>query len=193
MHLEDHPLGRTKRGAAWPTLGDMKQLPNFPGPRAARLTTLAGVVLVSLCTWSGLSASTAAAASPPAHVATTQALTRLLFAHGAHRSPSASSSLVASVPAQTPITEVQTTLPVIGRATDREGHTWLRVMLPGRPNGLTGWIAAGGTREVSTLWHMFVNLAGRRIWIYRDGQMVQTYSADVGNASTPTPVGQFFV
>lgn len=148
---------------------------------------------MSLCTWSGLSASTAAAASPPAHVATTQALTRLLFAHGAHRSPSASSSLVASVPAQMPITEAQTTLPVIGRATDREGHTWLRVMLPGRPNGLTGWIAAGRTREVSTLWHIFVNLAGRRIWIYRDGQMVQTYSADVGNASTPTPFGQFFV
>jgi lipoprotein-anchoring transpeptidase ErfK/SrfK len=66
-------------------------------------------------------------------------------------------------------------------------------MLPGRPNGSTGWIAQRGTRKLATRWHIVINLAGRRVTAYRDGRVVRTFRAVVGKPSTPTPSGHFFV
>ena len=66
-------------------------------------------------------------------------------------------------------------------------------MLPGRPNGSTGWIAQQGTRKLVTAWHIVIDLAGRRVRVYSDGRMVRTFQAVVGKPSTPTPTGQFFV
>jgi lipoprotein-anchoring transpeptidase ErfK/SrfK len=66
-------------------------------------------------------------------------------------------------------------------------------MLPGRPDGSTGWIAQQGTRKLVTGWHITVDLAGRRVRVYSDGRIVRTIQAVVGKPSTPTPTGQFFV
>lgn len=147
----------------------------------------------SLCVWSGLTAASAIAATAPSHVPATQALTEVLVDHSAYRSPTTSSPRVDSVPAQTPITGDHTTLPVIGQTTDAKGTRWLKVMLPGRPNGRTGWISAGATHELDTGWHIYVSLSDRRLSIYLHGRMWRTFSADIGNASTPTPTGNFFV
>jgi lipoprotein-anchoring transpeptidase ErfK/SrfK len=126
-------------------------------------------------------------------VQATQRLAVLLTAHGVRRAPNARSPLAALVAAQRPITGEQTTLPVIGRSTGPEGALWLRVMLPGRPDGSTGWIAQRGTRKLVTAWHIVVDLAGRRVRVYRDGRTVRSFQAVVGKPSTPTPTGQFFV
>jgi lipoprotein-anchoring transpeptidase ErfK/SrfK len=66
-------------------------------------------------------------------------------------------------------------------------------MLPGRPNGSTGWIAEQGTRKLVTGWHLVVDLSARRVRAYRDGRIVRTFLAVVGKPSTPTPTGDFFV
>jgi lipoprotein-anchoring transpeptidase ErfK/SrfK len=66
-------------------------------------------------------------------------------------------------------------------------------MLPGRPNGFTGWIAQQGTSKLVTGWHIVIDLAGRRVRVYSDGRMVRAFQAVVGKPSTPTPTGQFFV
>jgi lipoprotein-anchoring transpeptidase ErfK/SrfK len=70
---------------------------------------------------------------------------------------------------------------------------WLHVMLPGRPNGSTAWIAEKGTRELVTHWHIVVNLGARRVTAYRAGRAVRVFRAVVGKPSTPTPSGNFFV
>jgi hypothetical protein len=129
----------------------------------------------------------------PTHVQATQELAMLLTAHGAHREPGAGSPQVLFVPADRPITGEQTTLPVIGHATGTGGVQWLQVMLPGRPDGSTGWIAQDGTRELMTGWRILVDLAARRLRVYRDGHTVRTFQAMIGKPSTPTPTGQFFV
>lgn len=149
------------------------------------------IAVALLCASSGLTAASAAAR--PTHVPASQAMAQVMRAHTAYRSPSTSSPRVASIPAQTPITGEDTTLPVIGRATDHGGQRWLKVMLPGRPNGLTGWIVEDGTRELLTGWHIYVSLSARRLWTYLNGRMWRTFSADIGNPSTPTPTGNFFV
>jgi lipoprotein-anchoring transpeptidase ErfK/SrfK len=66
-------------------------------------------------------------------------------------------------------------------------------MLPGRPDGSTGWIAQQGTRKLVTGWRLLVDLAARRVRAYHDGRTVRTFQAVVGKPSTPTPTGRFFV
>jgi lipoprotein-anchoring transpeptidase ErfK/SrfK len=97
------------------------------------------------------------------------------------------------VPANRPITGERTTLPVVGQATGPGGIRWLHVMLPGRPNGSTGWVTQQGTRKLTTSWHIVVNLGQRRVTAYRSGRAVRAFRAVVGKPSTPTPTGNFFV
>jgi lipoprotein-anchoring transpeptidase ErfK/SrfK len=66
-------------------------------------------------------------------------------------------------------------------------------MLPGRPDGSTGWIAQNGTRRLFTGWRIIVDLAARRVAVYSGGRVVKSFKAVVGKPSTPTPTGQFFV
>jgi lipoprotein-anchoring transpeptidase ErfK/SrfK len=141
----------------------------------------------------GLTAGSAPAAGSPARIQATQQLAVLSTAHGAHRGPTAGSPQTEVVPATRPLTGEPTTLPVIGALTDPNGVQWLRVMLPGRPDGSSGWIAQTGTHETVTSWHLVVNLRTRRVRAYRSGRVAKTFPAVVGKSSTPTPPGEFFV
>jgi lipoprotein-anchoring transpeptidase ErfK/SrfK len=138
-------------------------------------------------------AAPAAAAGVPARTQASQQLAVLASAHGVRVTPQARSPQISVLAARRPITGEQTTLPVLGRLTGPEGLRWLRVMLPGRPNGSTGWIVQQGTRELVTRWHISVDLTGRRVKAYRGGRIMRTFQAVVGKPSTPTPTGAFFV
>lgn len=151
---------------------------------------LAVVCLLGIAAASGWAAT---AAGIPVRVQATQELAVLRTAHAVHRAPAGGSLQVALVPATTPITGEQTTLPVIGHATGTGGVQWLEVMLPGRPDGLTGWIARQGTRKLMTGWRILIDLAARRLRVYRDGRTVRAFQVVIGKPSTPTPTGQFFV
>jgi hypothetical protein len=136
-----------------------------------------------------VSSATASAGTRPATVvARTQALVTLLAPHPAREAPAPRSRLLAIVPATAPITEGRTVLPVLGRR-----GRWLRVELPGRPNGHTGWISDASTTRSSTVWQLVVDPALRRVTVYRSGRLVRSFPAVVGKPGTPTPVGRFFV
>jgi lipoprotein-anchoring transpeptidase ErfK/SrfK len=141
----------------------------------------------------GVTAGSAFGAGTPARVRATQQLAVLLSTHGAHQEPEAGSPQTEVVPSRRPITGEQTTLPVTGSLTGADGIRWLQVMLPGRPNSSTGWIAQQGTRKLMTAWHIVVDLAARRVSVYRDGRKLRTFQAVVGKSSTLTPTGEFFV
>lgn len=143
------------------------------------------VILFASCAAAGLAAAPAHAQAP---VARTQALVVLLHAHGTYVRPARSSRRTGIVSARRPLTGERTVLPVLGR----EGP-WLRVLLPGRPNGRTGWIDRARTRAATTAWHVVVRLAQRRVLVYRRGHVVRSFLAIVGKPSTPTPTGDFFV
>jgi len=154
------------------------------------------VVLASACVAGALAGSAAgagAATRTSARVQATQELVVLLTAHGAHRSPEARSPETELVPARRPITGVQTTLPVIARSIGLSGVRWLDVMLPGRPDGSTGWITQRGTSPQVTAWRIVVDLAARQVRAFRDGRLMRSFQAVVGKPSTPTPTGEFFV
>ncbi len=165
-----------------------------PGRRWRQVSTRGPVALLcALTALTALSAAPAVAANPSRHVQSSQSLATLRFEHRAYRSPSTSSRVMTSLPARTAITGEQTTLPVVGRKLGTGGQPWLKVMLPGRPNGSTGWISAGGTTPSVTGWHIFVSTAQRHIWVYLHGRLSRSFAVVVGKASTPTPTGRFFV
>jgi lipoprotein-anchoring transpeptidase ErfK/SrfK len=161
---------------------------------AARSRPLGGLLVLTLAASFVLGVRPATpAAAGEVRVQAKQQLALLLTAHRAYHAPSPRSVQTALVPANRPITGERTTLPVIGQATGPGSKRWLHVMLPGRPNGSTGWIARQGTRSLETGWHVVVNLARRRVTAYRDGRVVRSFQAVVGKPSTPTPTGAFFV
>src|ERR1019366_8928998 len=74
---------------------------------------------------------------------------------------------------------------------------WLLVRLPGRtldndPPSV-GWIRASYTLRTMTPWHILVEIAARRVIVYRYGRPLRVFAAVVGKPSTPTPPGDYFV
>jgi hypothetical protein len=84
--------------------------------------------------------------------------------------------------------------PVLASHVDGGGRTWLRIRLPMRPNGRTGWVPRedlGPLRTVRTM--LRVNRATLRATLYRDGRPIWSSRVGVGKASTPTPAGHFWI
>ncbi len=84
--------------------------------------------------------------------------------------------------------------PLLSRLLDAAGREWVRVRVPGRPNGRTGWML----RELlgalhHTHWRIVVDRERRRMNVYYDGQLRRVFPVGVGKPSTPTPPGRFWV
>ena len=126
-------------------------------------------------------------------VAASQPLVVLLHDHVARVAPSAHGSRIEAVAARRPLTRSRTVLPVLGQRSNRKAGSWLRVRLPGRPNGHTGWISANRTHQTSTPWRLRVTLSTRRVTVYRGGHVRRQFRAVIGKPSTPTPRGAFFI
>jgi hypothetical protein len=78
---------------------------------------------------------------------------------------------------------------VLNRAFDSHGRRWLKVRLPIRPNGNSGWIRSDFVRLSWTPWWIGVSLRWKLVSVYRVGVLVRRFSAVVGAPATPTPTG----
>lgn len=79
-------------------------------------------------------------------------------------------------------------LPVIGV---RRGRCHVRLLQ--RPNGLTAWVATSDVSLARTDYHVVVDLAAKRLLLYRRSRVVLQAPAVVGSPQYPTPTGHFFV
>jgi hypothetical protein len=82
---------------------------------------------------------------------------------------------------------------VLDTASDARGRRWVKVQLPDRPNGRSGWIRADYTRLSRTRWRLVVDLRARRARAYHLGRLARSWRVVVGTGSTPTPRGRFAV
>lgn len=170
-----------------------------PAQPPARRHPVAGLLAMLVCllvfgvTATGVAAASSASGGGRPAVRPTQELAILLRTHKVTSSVHGHPSRMGRVRASRPITGERTVLPVVGRVTSANGARWLRVKVPGRPNGSKGWIRKGGTSLTITRWHLVVRTASRRILVYRHGRLVRAFRAIVGKPSTPTPHGRFFV
>lgn len=83
-----------------------------------------------------------------------------------------------------------TWLPVIA-----EHHGWLRVLLPTRPNGSTGWLAHDPRvlRLAHTPYRIQVDRDRYTLTLLRNGKTIATWTAGVGKPGAVTPAGRTFV
>jgi lipoprotein-anchoring transpeptidase ErfK/SrfK len=69
---------------------------------------------------------------------------------------------------------------------------WLKVLVPARPNGRTGWVK---TTEVGVFehdWAIVVSKSTYTMTVYKAGQVIQTEKVAIGQDKWPTPNGMFF-
>jgi L,D-transpeptidase-like protein len=74
------------------------------------------------------------------------------------------------------------------------GQAWVKLRIPGRPNGRTGWVernALGSFHVTNQL--VVVNRERLRMDFYRGGRRIWSAPVGVGRAGTPTPTGHFWI
>jgi lipoprotein-anchoring transpeptidase ErfK/SrfK len=83
---------------------------------------------------------------------------------------------------------------VLARTTDEEEQVWLKVRLPIRPNGTTGWVreeALSSLQPVDT-W-LKISTKTYRATLIKKGKKVWSSPIGVGQNQWPTPKGQFYI
>lgn len=96
-------------------------------------------------------------------------------------------SIAATLPATTPLGSRRTFL------VDRVEGDWVRVLLPTRPNGSTGWVAADAVTTERITDAIVVDLSRRTITVTVSGHDPLTAPVAVGTQQNPTPTGRFYV
>jgi hypothetical protein len=74
------------------------------------------------------------------------------------------------------------------------GTTWILVPLPGRPNGVVGWVPAASLGELHVIReYLRVNRETLRATLFRNDRPIWSAPVGVGRPSLPTPSGHFYV
>jgi lipoprotein-anchoring transpeptidase ErfK/SrfK len=76
---------------------------------------------------------------------------------------------------------------------DQAGNTWLKVLLPRKPNGSTGWVRRDQVTLTGISRHAEVDLSARTLRLFQGDRVERVYQVAVGKPGTPTPTGTFFV
>ncbi len=74
------------------------------------------------------------------------------------------------------------------------GRTWIRVEVPGRPNGRSGWVPRGALGKLNEVdGYLLIDKHSLHATLFRDGHAIFDAPVGVGKASTVTPSGRFYV
>lgn len=79
------------------------------------------------------------------------------------------------------------------RSEKRTGRLWIKVQLPERPNGRSGWIDADYAKLSTTPWRLRLDRDARRVTAFRSGRRVRSWRVVIGKPGTPTPRGLFAI
>jgi len=76
------------------------------------------------------------------------------------------------------------------------GPGWDQVLLPSRPDHITGWIYTAGAAKLDTRHTSYllrVNLGTHQLSVYNDGKLLGQWTVAIGAPATPTPTGRTFL
>ena len=71
--------------------------------------------------------------------------------------------------------------------------TWYRISIPGRPNGRTGWVRAGGVEIHPVQKRLIVYRGAKKFEYWNGSKLVRTGKVAVGKPGAETPLGLFYV
>jgi len=110
----------------------------------------------------------------------------------ARAKPSAKAKRVAKLTLKTP--ERTDDLVFVLERTVVKEQEWLRVRLPVRPNGTTGWVPAAALSELQPVetW-LRISTKTFKATLIKNGKRVFSAPIGVGQSQWPTPKGQFYI
>jgi hypothetical protein len=74
------------------------------------------------------------------------------------------------------------------------GQTWIKIELPARPNGQTGWVPRNALESLHTVnGYLLIDRTTLRATLFRGGHAIFSAPIGVGKPSTITPPGNFYV
>lgn len=83
---------------------------------------------------------------------------------------------------------------VLSRWRDPEARDWLRIRVPGRPNGRVGWVSARALGDLRrTTMSVEVQRKRNRVLVRRNGKVVMRARIGHGAPGTPTPGGRYWI
>jgi L,D-transpeptidase catalytic domain len=110
-----------------------------------------------------------------------------------HAKPSYNSAKLAQLQVETPDQEALQSYLLLRERWTSSG-AWIKLRIPMRPNGKTGWVPRWSLGAFHhTEMQIVVNRAARQLTLYRSGHTIYTAPVGVGKPSTPTPPGHFWI
>jgi hypothetical protein len=77
---------------------------------------------------------------------------------------------------------------------DAHGNTWVKIRVPKRPNGVTGWVPRGALRDFNVVREFLdIDRTRLRATLYRSGRPILSVRIGIGTPSNPTPKGRFYI
>jgi lipoprotein-anchoring transpeptidase ErfK/SrfK len=70
---------------------------------------------------------------------------------------------------------------------------WIRVELPVRPNGSTGWVRESDVRLTGIAYALEVDRGAHRLRLFRRDRLLRTFPVGFGTRETPTPGGLYYL
>ena len=110
----------------------------------------------------------------------------------AHSSPRESSPTVKVFP-QFRADFRPTALLVFGMRKDAKGVRWLKLSIPMRPNGRTGWVKAAAVQMRPVRRAIVINLSSRKLRVLERGKTRFGTRVAIGRAGIETPTGNFYL
>lgn len=160
--------------------------------------TIAAALALTACSGGGSAPAAPSTTTQPAAVQVTatpataqvvgqRALSTVKGALVVRRKPSAAAAVLTKLPATTPLGSMRVLL------VDKVSGGWVKVQLPVRPNGVSGWVAAKDVKLEPVMDRLVVSLRARTLTLYSAGQPIATGPVGIGTTANPTPTGTFYV
>jgi lipoprotein-anchoring transpeptidase ErfK/SrfK len=70
---------------------------------------------------------------------------------------------------------------------------WVKVLLPIRPNGSTGWVKRSDVNLAPNPYRIDVDLSDHSLKVFNGDKLFLEDTVAIGAADTPTPIGQFYI
>src|SRR3954471_7662233 len=82
----------------------------------------------------------------------------------------------------------------LARYVDRDGRRWIKIRLPMRPNGRTGWVRRGALGKLHLeRTHFEVDRRRLRARLFRRGRVIWRARVGIGRPGADTPPGHFWI
>lgn len=81
----------------------------------------------------------------------------------------------------------------IGEHVDMKGKRWLKIAVPGRPNGQRGWVAAAGLSLTPMRREIRIDRSDRQLELWEGEKLLLGARVAVGKPGAETPLGLFYI